>query len=54
MVSNKTFSTFGVHGEHFKWSCDIMTNNATHDLILKKVHRLAIIHLQKTQVSDVQ
>jgi len=47
MVCYETLLAFGVHGQYFKWSCIIMTNNTLHDLILRKVHGLVIIHLLK-------
>jgi len=47
MVCNETLLAFGVHVQYLRWSCITMTNNTLHDLILRKVHGLVIIHLLK-------
>ncbi len=47
VVCNKDFPTSSAHGQDFKWNYITMANNTSHDLILKKIYMLIIVHPKK-------
>jgi hypothetical protein len=46
MVCNEAFLISCAHGQDFKTSCITMAYNTPHDLVLRKVDMLIIIHLK--------
>jgi hypothetical protein len=47
MVCNETFLALSVHNQDFETNNIIMAYTTFHDLILKKIHMLIIVHLKK-------
>jgi hypothetical protein len=50
VINNEAFIVSCVQGQNLKVNHFIVTNNASHDLILPQINKLVIIHLEENQM----